>query len=274
MTQELKKYLNHPIVIETYRNYNSLWEKRQNSPYLNYFGINFDSQGICSFKIYFAFFDRLIEKEVALFLPETTDFFRYYHLWEPTSVKTLEHSGCTFEIKFKGSLDPILGFHYRLKPIKESYDLIGYPENIPFDVLSLNTRPGINYEYFSDSVLRKKYYYFDSDFHKAYFAKRFNNDFLSKVGLIEYTESDKFSKINAWKFDFTKDNMNRPNPFNEKANAIIDFLKEKYGLINISDGYYESSDIRASYYFNIHKTSIAPFDDKENLHIDTLKLFL
>lgn len=274
MIDALEKYLNHPVVINTYKNYNSLWDKNQTLPYLNYFGINFDSKGICSFKLYFAFFNKMSEQDVKLFLPTTNDFFKYYHLWEASSVKTLEHSGCTFEIKFKGSLDPVLGFHYRLKPIKESYDLIGYPEQIPFDVLCLNTRPGINYEYATDSVLRKKYYYFDKDEHKQYFAKRFNNNYLAKVGLIEYTEAEGFSKINAWKFDLTNENMNRPNAFNENASKIIDALKEKYGLINISDGYYEKSDIRASYFFNIHKTSVAPFDDKENLHINTLKLFI
>lgn len=274
MFEELHTYFNHPVVVSTYKNYNALWAKQQNSPYLNYFGINFDSKGIYSFKFYFAFFNRLTEEEVRSFLPVTDDFFKYYHLWEPSPVKTLEHSGCTFEVKFKGNLDPVFGFHYRLKPVKEAYDLIGYPQQLPFDVLKLNTRPGINYEYAKHDVLRKQYYYLDSDEAKAYFAKRFNNPYLAKVSLIEYTEADRFSKINAWKFDLTTENRNRPNVFNQKATGLINLLEEEYGLINISDGYYENSDIRASYYFNIHKTSVAPFDDKENLHIDTLKLFI
>ena len=273
MHQDLKKYLHHPVVIETYNKYNALCTDT-NKPHLNYFGINFDKNGIASFKFYFAFFKKLELHEIKQFLPITFDFLKYYHLWEESNYKSIEHSGCTFEVKFKPDMTPIYGFHYRLPPTKESYDLIGYPKLLPFNVLDLNTRPGINYEYCNDTVLRKQYYYLDSLEHKKYFAQRFNNPFINKLNLIEYTESDLFSKINGWRIDHTPENLKRPNVHTDYANEIFSSLYKDYNLINISDGYYENNETRASYFFNIKHTSEAPYDDSENFHVDTMKLFL
>lgn len=270
--EEINQYLFHPVVVETYQKYKSI-NKGEGYPELCYFGINFNKDGIYSFKFYFAFFRKLTLKEIQLFLPTTEDFEKYYHLWEESKEKTLEHSGCTFEVKFKHDLTPIFGFHYRLKPIKEAYDLIGYPTHLPFDVLSLGTRPGINFEYKNGQALEKKYYYLHTDEQRKYIADRFNIPFAIKAHLMEYTESDEFSKVNVWRFDLTKENLERPNAFNPRQQKYIDFLKETYNLINISDGYYEQSDIRASYYFDIDQSSIAPFDAPINFNIDTLKLF-
>lgn len=269
-------YFKHPLVNDFYQKYNLISSNYPDYPYLNYFGINFDKEGICSFKIYFHFFHKMKEKEVNLFLPKTEDFFNYYHLHDSSKTKNVEHSGCAMEIKFKGEKEPVIGFHYRLRPTQEAYDLIGFPKQIPFNMLEVGTRPGINYEYSYDgSALRKKYYYFYEQTHKKYFAERFNNPFLEKVNLIEYTESDLFAKLNAWRFDFTDENMNRPNPFNNEAQKIINYLKDNYGLVNISDGYYENKPIRASYYFNLLKQDTnSPFEIEENRNIDTLKLFL
>jgi len=270
---QIEKYIKHPAVIDAYNKYNLLTQT-PDRPYLNYFGINFDKKGIASFKFYFAFFRKLELKEIEQFLPTTDDFLKYYHLWEETHHKSLEHSGCTFEVKFKPDMTPIYGFHFRLPPTKEAYDLIGYPKLLPYNVFDLNTRPGINYEYSLNTVLRKQYYYLNSPEHKAYFAERFHNTYINKITLIEYTESDLFSKINAWRLDHTPENLNRPNVHSEYANQLFAFLKKEYNLVNISDGYYENNDTRASYFFNVKHTSEAPYDDPENFHVNTMKLFL
>lgn len=270
--KEINKYIYHPKVIDIYTKYKSL-DKGGNRPELCYFGINFKNDKICSFKFYFAFFRKLTDPEILLFLPHVNDFNKYYHLWEASENRSLEHSGCTFEVKFKENLDPVLGFHYRLKPGKEAYELIGYPNQLPFSVLDLQTRPGINYEYSAEETLRKKYYYFDSDQHKKYIAERFKVPFAEKAAIIEYTESDNFAKVNVCRFDYSKENMNRPNAFGSYPQAVMSFIRKKYGLINLSDGYYENSEIRASYFFNTDNSSDTPFDDPKNYHIDTLKLF-
>ena len=83
-----------------------------------------------------------------------------------------------------------------------------------------------------------------------------------------------FSKINGWRIDHTPENLKRPNVHTDYANEIFSSLYKEYNLINISDGYYENNETRASYFFNIKHTSEAPYDDPENFHVDTMKLFL
>ena len=271
---DLFNLFKHPKVQETYKNYLSLSSKKY--PNINYIGVNFNNKGdINSVKFYFAFFHKLTKNEIQKFIPHTNDFDRYYHLWDESKKRSLEHTGCTFEIKFKESLIPTIGFHYRLKPIKESYDLIGYPKNIPFNLLDVGTRPGINYEYTLESVLRKKYYYLEKPTHKEYIARMFNKPFAQDASLIEYTEADQISKVNIWRFDYSNDNLNRPNYFNSSEMRIINLIKEKYGLISISDGFYKDDLIKATYFFNtVNNTTNNPFDRKENFNIDTIKLFL
>jgi hypothetical protein len=268
----IERFLSHPKVVETYNNFNALVSA--DFPAMNYIGINFDKTGVCSLKFYFAFYQRLTKEEVLKFIPHTADFDKYYHLWDASKKKSLGHTGCTFEIKFKGNLEPVLGFHFRLKPIKESYDLIGYPQHLPVAVGTLGTRPGINYEYSKDDVLRKKYYYLVQEDHKSYIAERFNKPFANNVQFAEYTESDLFSKVNLWRFDYSEENMNRPNYFRDSEQEMIDFFKRKYGLVNISEGYYENDEVKATYFFNTFETeTFSKFDDPRNFQIDTLKLF-
>lgn len=276
MIPEIDLYFKSPLVMDFYERYNRIWQQHREYPYLNYFGINFDAEGIISFKLYFHFFHRLTEEEVSQFLPQTDDFFKYYHLYEPSTTCIDEHTGCALEIKFKGGIEnPVIGFHYRVKPTEEAYRLIGYPNLLPEGMGEFQNKPGINYEYSAGGVLVKRYYYFYSEESRAYFAERFGNDFINKVFMVEYTESDQFAKINAWRLDFTVENLDRPDVFNEKAASIIRQIRAQYGLVNLSDGYYEDSDIRATYFFNVQPTNInTPFNTEENRNIDTLKLFL
>lgn len=270
--EKLLTYFNHPKVKETYKNYKSL--QVNDYPELNYFGINFDEKGICSVKFYFAFFRRLQKHEVELFLPHTKDFDAYYHLWQESKQRSFEHTGCTFEVKFKGDDFPVTGFHFRIHPTEESYNLIGYPQQLPFNIKDVSTRPGINYEYEKNGVLRKKYYYFENENHKKVIAERFKKPFAEKASLIEYTETEKFSKVNLWRFDYSPENRKRPNYFTKENNNLIDELEKKYGLINVSDGFYENDTIKATYFFNTNNNSPAAFDDLSNYNIDTLKLFI
>lgn len=265
--------LQHPMVREIYGNYKECLSP--DSPDINYFGINFDPSGIRSLKFYFAFFRKMKPEEVLRFLPHSRDFDKYYHLWDETRSRSLEHSGCTFELKFNAKMEPITGFHFRMQPVKESYDLIGMPEQLPFDALSLGTRPGINYEYSAKGVLRKKYYYFESPEHKKYIADRFNKPFASKASVMEYTESDQFSKVNIWRLDYSDENLNRPDYFTSKEREVINHFREKYGLLSVSDGFYEKDGIRATYFFNAHDhPGTCPFNAPSNHNIDTVSLFL
>jgi hypothetical protein len=265
--------LRNPIVQQRYVLFKKL--KKEQYPDMNYVGINFKGNDVVSVKIYFSFFHNLKEEDILKYIPTSADYNRYIHLWRESTIRNLEHSGCAFTIKFKPGKPITYGFHYRITPSKEAYDLIGRPNNIPFKVDDLGTRPGINYEYNNNETVVKRYYYFDKDDHREYFAKRFNNPFALNLHLIEYTESDKFSKAIFWRMEYADLNFNRPQFFAPEAEKIVKEFRNKYGLINMLDGYYENDNTIATYFFNTVKNEHQwPFDVPENFQIDTLKLFL
>ncbi len=270
MNSELHKYWEHPLVLESYARYNRLRESHTDSLYLNYFGINFDSHGILSFKFYFHFYHELKTHEVKLFLPSVYDFYKYYHLHESSEKLSDIHTGFAFTLKFiRNDKTPSFGFHYRLKPSKESFDMVGKPKCLPFDVVGSGIIPGINYEYNARGVFRKCYYYFDRPEHKEYFAKRFGYGFLNKVRFIEYTEAEKFSKINAW--GHLPGDSSLLNLFTIEQNALISFLCTRYELKNTVYGYYEKSDVKSTYFITASTKSGA---DHTKNYRDTLRQIL
>jgi hypothetical protein len=269
MNEDLLSLFEKPIVIETYNNHKKLVKKGY--PYLNYFGINFCKDNVISLKFYFPIFNDITENEAKLFLPHTKDFNKYIHYWEPSHKKSIFHTGCTFEIKFKGNEFPVKGFHFRLKPIKQSFDLTGYPKNIQFNLLEKKFGPGINFEYEKEEVLKKTYFYFSEKNRLSFFAEKFNNQFVNKIDLVEYTESNRFTKANFWKFDTSDENLNRSNKFTNKNKEIINYFNHKFGLTNVSDGYYEKDEVMATYFFNLDISSNSPLDSD---NINTLKNIL
>jgi hypothetical protein len=270
---QFKQLLSHEEVSRVYSHFQSLHD--DNYPSTNYIGVNFRRGEIVSVKFYFAVFKRLSAEDASPFLPTTKDFSRYYHLWEASKTRTAEHTGCTFEIKFKNSLDPTYGFHYRLRNCDESYDLIGDSSTLPFSARSLDTRPGINYEYDHDGPLRKRYYYLDLDEHKRYLSDRFEKPFIRKSHFSELAEFKGISKVNVCRFDYSDENMSRPSYFGLKENAVIKWLSDAYGLVNVFDGFYEDKETVATYFFNtLGGNTKGCFDQDINFHIDTIKLFV
>jgi hypothetical protein len=155
----------------------------------------------------------------------------------------------------------------------ESYDLIGFPQYLPFSTAELDTRPGINYEYGPNEVFRKKYFYLEKQYQKDYIASEFNKPFAKHVDLVEYTEAENLRKVNLWRFDFSKENLARPNYFLGPEKEILNEINERLGLVPISDGFHENEKVKAVYFFNLNSPEqIAPFDQPHNFIIDTLKL--
>jgi len=264
--EEVLKYIEHPKVKATYQRYKSLMT--DDYPELNYFGVNFQGDKIVSVKFYFAFFRKLTIEEVAFFLPQTADFMRYYHLWEPTKSKSLDHTGCTFEIKFKADDFPVLGFHYRLKPSDSALDIIGAPRFIPSERIDLKRPLGINFEYEKQEVLKKSYYYFQEQQDLDFIAEKFQIPFAKNVDLAEYAESEHFAKVILWKLDLS--DKSKPQFFTEKNQELIDYYTKNYNLVRFMDGFYENGEVKSTYFINLNRKEEKPFDA---MKIDTLKLF-
>lgn len=268
---DVTSLLSHPDVKRVYSHYKSLQDN--DYPSMNYIGLNFRAGAIVSLKLYFALYKRLEIHDVAPFLPVTDDFFKYYSLWDSSKERSLEHTGCTFEIKFKGTMTPTYGFHFRLRNCEESYDLIGRSSSLPFDDLDLGTRPGINYEYDESGPLRKRYYYAESAEHKEFLSKKFNIPFILKSSLSELSEFNNITKLNVCRFDYSEENMLRENHFNSDEREVIQFFRRKYGLINVFDGFYDDKETKATYFFNTKDKTENSFNQSKNFHIDTMKLF-
>jgi hypothetical protein len=269
MIQILKQYFKSPLLLKTYSIYNNICENAPDYPYYNYFGINFNSNGITSVKFYFHVFQRINEHEVLLFIPTTKEFNIFYPFYEESQSLDLNHLGCAFELKFHNTETPIYGFHFRLKPCLQTEELIGFPKKIPILFQEYDLYPGINFEYFPNYTVKKKYYYFNKSEYKAFFSKKFNLPLINKTRFIEYSESDKFSKINTW-YGNNPELFLKANLFPIKQKHLINFLCSEYSLDAKVFGYYENSDIKSVYFFDSIQKKIIT-SSKRQTHLDTIK---
>ena len=269
MSLTIEKCLQNKLLNDIYLKYNQITKQNKSFPYLNYFGINYDNKGVYSVKFYFHLFNKLNEEQVALFLPTTEHYFQYEHLRNYSEIATPQVTGCAFEVKFyKHSSNPVLGFHYKLKPKRESFDLIGNPTNLPETLIDYSYSPAINYEYHKDKTLRKKYFYFFNPSPKQYFSKRFNIPKLTLSSFIEYAESENISKINAI---FNKKSIEKLD-FEFKTNKKILAICEKYQLYVKFLGFYESHPIKAYYFYP--RNQVMPTSHNNELYQNVFELLL
>jgi len=271
---DIKSLSAHASVVRAYEAFKSL--RHPEYPDMNYIGLNFSGGKIVSLKFYFSVYRAVAQRDVLRFLPSADDFMRYYHLWEPSKIRTGNHTGCAFTVKFKNSQDPEFGFHYRLKSNAESFHLVGEPESMPYKLSSFGTRPGMNYEYgTTGEVRRRRYYYLEKQEHKDYIAKRFYWPFASQCRLCEMTEYAGGAKVIFWTPDYIKKYLDRPTPFHVDAQNTLSRLRADYGLVNVMDGFYEREDTMSTYFFNTLGPKTGNIHEGErNFHMDTLKLFL
>lgn len=269
--KDIEQYFNCQILKDTYHAYNNLWREKPQFPYFNYWGINFDTKGVVSVKFYFHIFNKINESDAKKFLPTTDDFTKYYPLYEESLEQNIKHSGCAFTLKFYPKKpNAVRGFQFRVKQSDVAHDLIGQSIDLPFLINENNLPSGINYEYHEDKPLRKIYHYFNQEEHKKYFAQRFQLPFLEAAELIEYSESERFSKINTW----YKNNRllhHQANIFPEAQKKVVQQLCSKYNLTAKVFGYYETADIKAIYLFSNELQKNASDTATNTTYTDTIK---
>jgi hypothetical protein len=255
-------------LFETYSNYNAIWQRNPQFPYFNYFGINFDSGGIVSVKFYFHVFNKVILEDAKCFLPTLTDFNEFYQLYDESCEFNINQTGCAFELKFFKDGSVVKGFHMRLRPDHKTYEKIGAPLKIPLEIDRFGLNPGIAFEYSANTVSKKVYYYFDDQEHKDRLADVFNLSVLRSTSLIEYSESEKFYKINTW-----YDNPifhSQANIFSKNHKNVIERLCEKYGLKAKIYGYYNDLSIKSVYFFNSQPERSRQSNAENQIYTDTL----
>lgn len=265
---------NHPSVLAAYERFLAIRDPEY--PDMNYMGLNFRDGKISSLKFYFTTYKRVALADVECFLPRADDFMRYYHLWDPARVRSAEHTGCAFTVKFKGIKEPERGFHYRLRDTAEAYQLIGEPQTLPFSGLSLSSRPGINYEYASGrSAIRRRYYYLEQQAHKEYVARAFDKPFAAQSRLCEVTEFEGGRKVILWTPDYTPAYLARPTYFDDATQAVLGRLRDELGLVSAMEGFYDTDGAISTYFFNTLGPKTGNINEGPiNFHMDTLKLFI
>lgn len=265
---DLESLFKSTELFEAYSRYNAIWKRNPQFPYFNYFGINFDSDGILSVKFYFHVFADVAYEDADGFLPSLFDFNEYYPFADESYQLNSSQTGCAFELKFYNNGSTIKGFHLRLRSNDETFDKIGPPMKIPFKIKQFDLRPGIAFEYDAKTVLKKTYYYFDTQEYKDYFAKAFNLPVLSSASLIEYSESENFSKINTWYNDSVFHST--ANLFLENQKNQIDLLCKKYALNVKIFGYYKDLSVKSVYFFNAQPELTRHEKAKNLIYTDTI----
>jgi hypothetical protein len=247
----LEEALGNQLLLSTQAHYLKHWRQHPDHPFLTYIGLNFDLQGIYSVKFYFHLFHQLDKETVQDFLPDTADFFRLYHLHDYSRVNSPDHSGCAFTVKFyRGAAFPERGFHYRMVCNDSALNAVPLPTQLPFDARSATHSVGISYEYGENGKQKvKRYFYFRQPKHKRHFALQNGLDFLNDAVFVEYAESDRFSKINAY-YGKNTEALEKANVLPMSQRAYVRDVCLRYGLVPKAYGYYSERELFSVYLFN------------------------
>lgn len=217
-------------------------------PYLSYFGINYNENGLLNFKVYFAFFRRLEKNEINVLLPDVRDFYLHYNDWEDSKLFDLKHTGCSFALKINTNEQITNYFHFRTNQL-----ISDLPKKITLtnDELNLNQQTYCC-EYNDSGTFNKNYsLIFDRKNIKT-LLDRFKINFFDQSNylpyLIEYTETEKWDKIILAIDDLKNHNKFKNEILDENIKEVIDYFSEKYGLMSASPGFYSDGKTRSIYF--------------------------
>jgi hypothetical protein len=237
----------------------------KNYPSHNYFAFNFRDDELVNAKIYFSFFRRLNDQEVSTVLPVMSDFKKYYPLWQHEPARHINHTGCAFAIKVGADFIPTYQFHFRF-PWNQKLVL---PKLVTLGAEDMSSYHGISFEYKKQEQTEKRYYYLRNSPACLQVLKRFEEPFRDQ--LIEYTETDKISKIIHWFETVSQSRQYFRDYAGPRMNQLIDDMKEKYGCVALYPGVYQDKRTRSVYFFRPNNQTDRLFYDPINNCIKTVE---
>lgn len=260
--KEINDYFKNEYLLNFYSDYKDLVRKKLNNKYFTYWGINFKDNKVHSIKFYAHVLDDIFEDEILKFIPSKADFNKFLSLKAKNQAISVNDVGTVLELKFIiGNKLPRHGFFYMIDKGNEIKNRIGFPKSLPEELIKKCISVAVNFEYEGEKSLFKKYFYFYSKDSRDYFQKRFEAPISKESRLIEYSESDSFSKINIFgSSKFRADKMVKT--FSKKEKKIIKYFNKKFGLINFEYGFYDNKEIKSIYFFdeevkhNLHNLEI------------------
>ena len=247
MIDEFKKILHHPEVLKEIRYF---IEYGKTLPYYtNYFGVNFNSQGLVSVKLYFSFFEIPDDKIFKKYNINPTFLKALKENWKSEPDKKYIHQGITLGLKcyVKNEKIEINSYvHYRCS----NYHL-GFPKGLNLTDLDKENYPGFCLENHDWGSEVKRYYYISDPITKQKLLSEFELEDKIKVtdlSFIEYTESEVEKKINL----ITNNSSSVKNVLESLNNSkIIDFshyLFKEHELYYFAPGFRHQKDTVAIYY--------------------------
>jgi hypothetical protein len=169
---------------------------KQDPNFCSYFGVNYSKDSLLSVKLYFSFISQPPKEAFDLFpVDEAVERMISLH-WEPSDKLLKMHQGLTFGLKCylkENTIRVNKYLHFRTSDF-----ILGMPQLLPLKKEDLESSPGICIEFHPEANELKRYYYVCSDEGKRMIGDAFRISALGpeKISLVEYTESDRESKIN------------------------------------------------------------------------------
>lgn len=279
LIREIEEYLRSKMVADFLRKYDALIADKPKTHYFNFFGVNVLHGEIVSVKFYAHIFEALSEEELQAFVPVSDDYEQFSNLRTTSKGFGATNVGTILELKFKpGDANPIYGFYHNIDVSEEGFNAIGFPKSLPTSMKDACTALAVNFEYGDSGTVFKKYYQFQDELSKQYFAKRFDLPVLTDATFVEYAESNDLCKIH---FSFGEKVFEAQKKLvesysNEELEAV-NAINRKYGLLNITFALYEEKPVKAMYFFDEGSNCnprIRPLLNSEHIYSNTLQKVL
>lgn len=247
MLETIESYFSHKDLIDFLSFYDQLFINGK-SNYLNYFGINFLNDNIDSIKFYAHITEyNLTNSNLSDYFLSPADYNSFIIAHKKCYKFEKTNLGTVIELKFKKNENKsVKGIFYNI-----DHNLLIADKNslLPDDVMKRKVAEGLNFEY-GENPIKKKYYYFLDEYVKQYFSEIMEKPFFINANLIEYAETSSFSKVIATFGSKAKSVRIENKLFSERENSLIDFLCEKYNLMNRAYGFYINNNIKSVYFFD------------------------
>jgi hypothetical protein len=195
MIDALKNMLNNKKLREEISLLLNLSESSPNSN--NYFGINYNSEGIVSLKLYFSFMEIPSNKIFNRYNLSRKDIEFVKNNWNANSLEDYSHKGITIGLKcYPAKNDTIIDGYVHFRTMNAP---LFSPSKITVDAMDLNNFPGYCIQTQKTLTEYKNYFYITSKKTQQEIIEKFNiSKLISTEELIsiEYTESKLENKIN------------------------------------------------------------------------------
>lgn len=223
-------------------------EGEKDSRFINYFGVNYKEKNIVSIKLYFSFFDFLPKKTLSLLNFDTNSLSYIKRFWTPIDTYRFFHQGLTIALKcylVNGKIEVQPYFHFRSEKLPYTS-----PKYINLTEKDKQNPFGVCIQKHKNETETKHYYYLTDSLSIKKILKQFSlkNDFLSKLNMVEYTESSLERKINLI-FKTSEDTryyLHRID--NPSINSLNNHFFNTMRLYHFAPGIRHNSDIHAIYY--------------------------